>query len=135
MDLSPVATPYSPPNPPPNLQVDAIIAAIGDYFSRHTKAELLRLSQEKGVHIGICLNVVDALEFPQYKERDFWVNVEHPELEDTLTYPGAFVRFSEADCGFRFRAPRIGEHNREIYETELGLTKQQLLTLKQIRVI
>jgi crotonobetainyl-CoA:carnitine CoA-transferase CaiB-like acyl-CoA transferase len=75
------------------------------------------------------------LAFSQFNERDFWVEVEHPELETTLTYPGAFVKFSESDCGFRFKAPRIGEHNQEIYETELGLTKQQLLTLKQSHAI
>ncbi|MGD9143247.1 MAG: CoA transferase [Dehalococcoidia bacterium] len=115
--------------------LDAIIATLEEYFQRHTKAELLKLSQEKGVHIGICLNVADALAFPQFNERGFWTKVEHPELETTLTYPGAFVKFSESDCGFRFKAPRIGEHNQEIYETELGLTKQQLLTLKQSHVI
>jgi crotonobetainyl-CoA:carnitine CoA-transferase CaiB-like acyl-CoA transferase len=115
--------------------LDAIIATLEEYFNRHSKAELLKLSQEKGVHIGICLNIADALAFPQFNERDFWVEIQHPGLETSLVYPGAFTKFSEAHCGFRFRAPYIGEHNKEIFEIELGLSKQQMLNLKQYHVI
>jgi formyl-CoA transferase len=33
------------------------------------------------------------------------------------------------------RAPLIGEHNEEVYINELGLSKEELLTLKQAGVI
>ncbi len=116
-------------------ELDAIMEALGQYFLLHTKADLLQLSLEKGVHIGICLNVEEALKFPQYTERNYWVDIDHPELEATLVYPGAFVKFSEADCGVRFRAPMIGEHNEEIYVTELGMSKEEMLAQKQNHVI
>ncbi|MBN1176236.1 MAG: CoA transferase [Dehalococcoidales bacterium] len=115
--------------------LDAIVAVIEKYFALHTKAELLQLSLEKGVHIGISLNVEEAMEFPQFVERDFWVDINHPELGTDLTYPGGFLKFSEADCGIRFRAPLIGEHNEEIYSKELGFSKQELVTLKHRQVI
>ena len=35
----------------------------------------------------------------------------------------------------RRRAPLIGEHNLEIYEKELGLSRQQLTVLKESGVI
>jgi crotonobetainyl-CoA:carnitine CoA-transferase CaiB-like acyl-CoA transferase len=114
--------------------LNAVMAALEQFFLNHTKDELFRLSREKGVHIGICLNVADALKFPQYVERDFWKQVEHPELGATLTYPGPFVRFSDAECGFRSRAPHIGEHNEEVY-TGLGISKQELTALKEARII
>lgn len=116
-------------------ELDAVMAAIEKFFNLHTKSELLQLSLETGTHIGISLDIEDALEFLQFVERDFWVNLEHPELEDTLVYPGAFVKFSEADCGIRFRAPLIGEHNEDIYIKELGLSKKELVELKQCHVI
>jgi crotonobetainyl-CoA:carnitine CoA-transferase CaiB-like acyl-CoA transferase len=105
------------------------------YFALHTKAELLQLALDKGVHIGICLNVEEALKFPQFVARGFWVDINHPELGASLTYPGGFVKSSEADCGIKFRAPLIGEHNEEIYSSELGLTKKELIALKQGNVI
>jgi benzylsuccinate CoA-transferase BbsE subunit len=116
-------------------ELDAIMDALRKYFSLHTKAEFLRMVQEKGVHIGICLNVEEALKFPQYLERKYWVDIEHPELGTNLTYPGGFVKFSEADCGIRFRAPLTGEHNEEIYVKELGLSQKELIALKQANVI
>jgi crotonobetainyl-CoA:carnitine CoA-transferase CaiB-like acyl-CoA transferase len=115
--------------------LDTIMAALRQYFSLHTKAEFLQLIREKGVHIGVCLNVEEALKFPHFVARNFWVDVNHPELGASLTYPGAFVKFSEADCGIKFRAPLIGEHNEEIYVKELGFSRKELTDLKQRSVI
>jgi len=96
---------------------------------------LLQMALEKGVHFGISLGVGEAMQFPQFVERKFWTEIDHPELGAKLTYPGGFVKFSDAECGIRFRAPLIGEHNEEIYGQELGLPKSDLVTLKQSGVI
>jgi crotonobetainyl-CoA:carnitine CoA-transferase CaiB-like acyl-CoA transferase len=77
----------------------------------------------------------DLLEYPQLVERDFWTEVPHPELDAKITYPGAFAKLTETACGIRFRAPLIGEHNDEIYRKELGMSTEQLVALKQRRVI
>ncbi|MGD1118800.1 MAG: CoA transferase [Dehalococcoidales bacterium] len=116
-------------------ELDAIMDTLRQYFALHTKAELLQLALEKGVHIGICLNVEEALKFPQFVARGFWVDIDHPELGAGLTYPGGFVKLSGADCGIKFRAPLIGEHNAEIYGTELGISRQEFIALKQGNVI
>lgn len=115
--------------------LDAVMDAVEKYFALHTKSELLQLSLETGAHIGISLDIEEALKFPQFVERDFWVDVNHPELGTELTYPGAFVKFSDADCGIRFRAPLVGEHNEDIYIKELGFSKKELADLKQRHTI
>jgi crotonobetainyl-CoA:carnitine CoA-transferase CaiB-like acyl-CoA transferase len=81
------------------------------------------------------LTTKDILEFEQLKERDYWEEVEHPELGTSITYPGGFVKLSEAPCKIRRRAPLIGEHNEEIYIREMGLSAKELLTFKQAKVI
>jgi formyl-CoA transferase len=101
----------------------------------HTKAELLKLSLDRGVHLGICLNVEEALKFPQFVARDFWQEVEHPDLKTKIIYPSNFVKFSDAECKTRFRAPLIGEHNNEILGQELGISAPDMVTLKQGHVI
>jgi crotonobetainyl-CoA:carnitine CoA-transferase CaiB-like acyl-CoA transferase len=116
-------------------ELDAVMDTIRKYFSLHTKEEFLRMVQEKGVHIGICLNVEEALKFPQYVERNYWVDIDHPELGTKLTYPGGFVKFTEADCGIKFRAPLVGEHNEEIYSKELGMSQKEIISLKQANII
>ena len=115
-------------------EFDDILDALGKLFARHTKDELLKISLEKGIQMGICLNAEGALKFPQLVERGFWKEVEYPEGMN-LIYPGGFARFTEAECGVRRRAPHIGEHNNEIYHQEMGFSKKELADLKRRHVI
>ena len=77
----------------------------------------------------------DIMENPQLKAREVWQEIEHPELGGTITYPGPWAKFSEAAVGIRRRAPLIGEHNREIYVNELGMSNIELVLLKQGNII
>jgi crotonobetainyl-CoA:carnitine CoA-transferase CaiB-like acyl-CoA transferase len=60
--------------------------------------------------------------------------VEHDDLGERMTYPAFFTLFSSIACGFWRRAPRIGEHNEEVY-AEVGLNKSEILRLKKANVI
>ena len=76
-------------------------------------------------------NAKDIVESPQFNALNFITGVEHPELGMTIQYPGApYYHISDTPWRISRRAPLLGEHNREIYETELGLTREQLLILK-----
>jgi crotonobetainyl-CoA:carnitine CoA-transferase CaiB-like acyl-CoA transferase len=77
----------------------------------------------------------DHLADPQLAARDFWRDLPHPELGTTLRYPGPFARFGGGTCELRRRAPRIGEHNVEIYHGELGLSLAELESLVGAGVI
>jgi crotonobetainyl-CoA:carnitine CoA-transferase CaiB-like acyl-CoA transferase len=78
--------------------------------------------------------MADLLHDAQLESRNFWVEIEHPELDTKITYPREFVKSSEKACETRFRAPLIGEHNKEIYG-ELGLAEPDLVALKQAGII
>jgi crotonobetainyl-CoA:carnitine CoA-transferase CaiB-like acyl-CoA transferase len=77
----------------------------------------------------------DMLELDQLKFRNYWVEVDHPELGTSITYHGPFLKTSETFENICRRAPLVGEHNEEVYIKELGMTKEQLLILKQMKVI
>ena len=79
--------------------------------------------------------MADIASDPQLKSRRFWQEVEHPELEANIVYPGSFVKGSESPCYIRRRAPLIGEHNEEIYHGELNYSRDELIALKQAKVI
>ena len=112
--------------------VDRIAEPTVKFFMAHTKAELLEGAVKRRVRLYPVSTTKDILESIQLAAREYWVEVAHPELGTTITYPGAFGKASETPPRISRRAPLIGEHNQEIYE-ELALSRKELLTLKQAK--
>jgi benzylsuccinate CoA-transferase BbsE subunit len=106
----------------------------GEFFLTHTKAELCREALAKGIVLFPASTPKDLLEDPQLKARGYWTRVEHPELGSTVIYPGPLYKSSEITWEIR-RAPLIGEHNAEVYEKEMGFSKEELVILKHGGVI
>ena len=115
-------------------QFARIEAPLNRFFMKHTRAELFEGAIERGIMLYPVYSTKEIVEDPHLKDRAFWEELEHPELNEVIAYPGAFVKFSETSYGLRCRAPLIGEHNREIY-AELGLSDEELSMLKQNKVI
>jgi len=57
-----------------------------------------------------------------------------PRLSTTITYPGPFVRASVISRAASL-GPKIGEHNAEIYLDDLGLTREELVRLREAGAI
>jgi benzylsuccinate CoA-transferase BbsE subunit len=112
------------------------ITDVTDAFTKsHNKRWVCEEGQKRGIIAIPCNNARDVVENPQLVSRNFFVDVEHPDLGDTLKYPGAPYRFAETPWKIKRRAPLIGEHNSEIYSKELGLTSKQIALLKERGVI
>jgi crotonobetainyl-CoA:carnitine CoA-transferase CaiB-like acyl-CoA transferase len=114
--------------------VDKISRPIEKFFLTKTKREIAQQAADRRVSICPLSSMEDLLNDAQLEARNFWVEIEHPELNTRITYPREFVKSSEKVCATRFRAPLIGEHNQEIYG-EIGLSRRDLVILKQAGVI
>ena len=114
--------------------VDQISKPIEKFFLTHTREEIARESNIR--HMSICplSSIKDLLSDKQLEARNFWVQINHPELNTNITYPREFVKSSISSYATRTRAPLIGEHNEEIYG-EIGITKHDLVVLKESGVI
>lgn len=108
---------------------------IGKFFLGRTKAELYQWARENQAMLYPVSTTEDLMKSDQLSERNFWVDVEHPEVGDTICYPGAWAMLSAASLTIRRRAPLIGEHNQEIYEGELHMPHSEIVMLKQAGVI
>ena len=82
-----------------------------------------------------CNTTEDIVNDPHLRARNVWNEVEHPELGVSLPYPRPCVRFSDASCEIRRCAPLIGERNEEIYLYELGLSRDELVLLKEKGIV
>jgi crotonobetainyl-CoA:carnitine CoA-transferase CaiB-like acyl-CoA transferase len=114
-------------------EVDRISRPIEAFFRAHTKQEIAAGAQQRQISICPLSSMADLLHDEQLKSRGFWVEVAHPELDATLTYPRGFSGPSPEAPGIR-RAPLIGEHNGEIYGG-IGLSGRELAALKQDGII
>jgi crotonobetainyl-CoA:carnitine CoA-transferase CaiB-like acyl-CoA transferase len=114
---------------------DNLSDAVAPFLLDKTKSELFDWAMENELFLAPVSDTRDVLANPQLKSRGFWVRVPHPELDAVITYPGPFAKLSETPITLRRRAPLIGEHNKEVYGTELGISSERLSELKQAGVI
>ena len=115
-------------------EMDKISQPIEEFFKKHTSKELLKGAIPRGVSIGPLSSMKDLLEDECLNQRGFWTEVKHPELNTKITYPKTYVRATGSDLSIRFRAPLIGEHNKEIYK-QIGIGGMELGRLKEEGVI
>ncbi len=119
---------------------------MGDYAARKANAQrrtqvveawastksvddFAREGQERRLPFGKVLNVDEVFVNPQLRERGFFVPVPHPELGETVTYPGAPFVMHGSPWAIRRRPPLLGEHNDEVLRGELGLSEAQVTRL------
>jgi len=103
-----------------------------DFLAPKTKQEIYESAAQRRIMIVPVHTAKDLVESPQLEALGYFVDVEHPELGMSLKYPGApYYHISQTPWRISRRAPLIGEHNFEIYEKELGFSREQLAILKQ----
>jgi len=107
-------------------RVKALIAA---FTGSRTKAELLAAAVERDLLIAPVATIDEVVASPQLAARDYWRTVHHPALARDARHPGPFAIFGSAPLEYRRPAPRVGEHNRELYQGELGLDDAALARL------
>ncbi len=85
-----------------------------DWCLDHTKQEIMETCQ-KAKYFCMAVNTPkDAIESPQFKEREFWVEVEHPVTGKQI-YPGDPINMELTPWRVRMPAPLLGQHNEEIF--------------------
>lgn len=101
----------------------------------HTVEELFEIGQLMRFPWAPICSPKQVLENPQLKERKFFIDVDHPEIETSIQYPGPPYRLSSISLPRWRRAPLIGEDNRAIYQGELGLSDEEMKRLSSLNVI
>jgi crotonobetainyl-CoA:carnitine CoA-transferase CaiB-like acyl-CoA transferase len=105
------------------------------FFMTKTKKELFDAALREGYLIGPIHSIQEVAEDPHLLQRGFWQEVEHPELGETIRYPGEPYKSAECPYRIRRRAPLIGEHNYDIFQQELGFSDEKMADLKNRGVI
>lgn len=109
-------------------------AVLRSFLASITQEEAYHGAQERNFTWGAVRAPEDIVADPHWADRGLFVEVQHPELGQSFTYPAIYAIFSESPLRISRRAPLIGEHNGSIYQ-ELGLSQAEQALLRESGVI
>jgi benzylsuccinate CoA-transferase BbsE subunit len=106
----------------------------GPWAKARTKTELYHAGQRHHVPLAPVSSPRDILASRQLEHRRYFVDVAHPESDRPLRMPGAPYRLSRTPWRITRPAPRVGEHNVEVF-AGIGVEAAQLGQLYAARII
>jgi crotonobetainyl-CoA:carnitine CoA-transferase CaiB-like acyl-CoA transferase len=112
---------------------DALLAIAEEFFLQHDRKWLYREGQKRAMPLVPIPNVAEVLEWEQTKARNYFETIEDPVL-GTIRVPGTPLRLTSHRGEPSRPAPRLGEHNREIFE-HLGVSAGELDALRKAGTI
>lgn len=118
----------------PQEEIDRMEEVFQHFFLKHTKEELFDEALRLGIPLFPVQEPGELLIDQQLSHRGFWSLIPYPHLGVRLPHPRLPFPLPGMESPLR-RAPTLGEHNKEIYCGELGLSQSDLVILREAGVI
>lgn len=115
---------------------DRIDPKIAEWTAQRTVDEVVAKMEEARIPCGRYYSVDEVPHDPHVQARDMleYVDMEYPGLE-RVPLCGVPIKLSETPGSIERRAPRVGEHNDEIYRALLDYSEAKVDELKALGVI
>jgi CoA:oxalate CoA-transferase len=132
----------------PELQQDARFATNADrtanhaqlepllteHFAQQARSHWLSKLEAANVPCAPIANVEEVSRNPHLIERQMILRADHPVF-DQLIVPGSPLKTANAAGSLDTRAPKLGEHNEEVYARLLGYDPARLADLRARQII
>lgn len=112
-----------------NLRVkrnDELDEAIGAWTARYTFAEVKEAMEKAGVPVGSIYTIADIAKDPHFQARGMIQEAVVPEIDAKIKIPGIVPQLSDTPGTTEWLGPKLGVHNREIYQNLLGFSEDDL---------
>ena len=123
---------------PEYLRTEEAKRAFRDIFvpwaKTRTKAYLFHEGQRRHVPVAAVNSPADVLQSRQLEHRGYFVELLHHLRSEPMRAPGAPYKLSETPWRIQRPAPKLGEHNTEVF-TEFGLDTARIERLRADGVV
>ena len=116
-------------------QGTAVLDGIRRLIAACKGEEVFTRAQSYGISWGLVRAPEENYDVAHYQQRDFWRDVEHPEIGRAIRYPRGPFMCDALGIAPRGRAPHLGEHTRLVLEGDLGLPAAQVDALAAAGVV
>ena len=113
---------------------ELIEAVVEEWVAERTVKEVTDSLEKARVPCSVVNTVDKLVNDPQVKAREMIVMANHDGLGE-IPLPGIYIKLSRTPGKISSVAPKIGEHNEEIYCGLLGLSPEEFDQLKKEKVI
>ncbi|GAG00708.1 unnamed protein product, partial [marine sediment metagenome] len=113
---------------------DELNGLVGEWTRQHSAEEVMTLLQEQGVAAGVVQNASDLANDPQFKQRGFFIELDHPELGKTMS-DATPIRLSDTPAKYHRAAPTQGQDNDYVYKRLLGMSEAEVAELDEQGII
>jgi crotonobetainyl-CoA:carnitine CoA-transferase CaiB-like acyl-CoA transferase len=107
--------------------------AMEEWVAAHDRTDVMAAMEEAGVPCARVQSVADLLANPQVQARGDFVTIKDDVIGD-VTIPNVFPRLSQTPGSIRRNAPRVGQHTTEVLVGELGVSAEELESLRRANV-
>ncbi len=104
------------------------------HLAKYTMEELFHGLAPLRLLIGMTMGVWRLVNDPHLREREFFA-ASPPPVGANVVMPGAPFRMSETPWKLGSPAPTKGQHNSDVFESELGLRADELARLREDEVV
>ena len=103
-------------------------------FLTKKKFDVFYAAHQQRYIYGVVQSPEEVLANDQYREREYWVDLEHSTM-GKIKFPGAPFLMSGSPWQVQHPAPTLGQHNRELFGRRLGCSDSDLAGLRAMGVI
>ena len=114
--------------------MDALKALMTEWLAGWKVQDLYRAAQEHRIPFAPINTMRSLYESEHLRQRSFFVEVDQADV-GKLRLPGMPSQYGNSHWAIRRAAPRLGEHNEEVFCSELGLTAERLATMHQAGIV
>lgn len=113
---------------------DAIQSVLEERLADVTVQEATEMFLSHGIPAGPIMNMDQILKDPHIKEREMFIEMEHPSL-GTITVNGCAIKLMGTPAAVRKPAPALGQDNQEILNRFCGVSPTEIEELETLGVI